>query len=264
MPGENLVIQGYDAVYQALPRAEAFRRLWSEKACGPDFPAHYDHISFVTLDELTTVAGWLEVSAGAVLVDLACGAGGPGLWVARQAGASLVGIDFSTVGLARARQRAERVGMAGSTTFVEGSFEATGLDAGTVDAAVSFDALQYAPDKAAAFREAARVLRPGGRLVFTAFEVVPERVGDLPVLGECPVADFAPLLQRAGFTVLHYEETSAWRERVLTTYRAVLDGQEPLSEELGLTAYLALATEMTLTLERDLYRRRVLAAATLA
>lgn len=264
MPEENLVTQGYDAVYRALPGAEAFRRLWSEKACGLDYPAEYDHISFLTLDELTTVSGWLEVRAGAVLVDLACGAGGPGLWLARQTGSSLVGVDFSTAGLAGARKRAEQVGMAGSATFVEGSFGAMGLAAGTADAAVSFDALQYARDKAAAFGEAARVLRPGGRLVFTAFEVVPERVSDLPILGEHPVADFVPLLDRAGFTVLHYEETSGWRERVRAAYRAVLDGQEPLSKELGLQAYLALATEMTLTLERDFYRRRVLAAAALA
>lgn len=125
MPEENLVTQGYDAVYQALPRAEAFRRLWSEKACGLDYPAGYDHISFVTLDELTTVSGWLEVRAEAVLVDLACGTGGPGLWLARQTGTRLVGVDFSTFGLAWARKRAEQVGLAGSTTFVEGSFEAT-------------------------------------------------------------------------------------------------------------------------------------------
>lgn len=261
MPEENLVSQGYDAVYEALPRAKAFRRLWSEKACGLNYPAEYDHISFVTLDELATVSEWLEIAAGAVLVDLACGAGGPGLWVARHTGATLVGVDFSTVGLARARQRAEQVGMAASTTFVQGSFEATGRGAGTADAAVSFDALQYAPDKAAAFREAARVVRRGGRFVFTAFEVVPERVADLPIFGEHPVADFAPLLERAGFTVFHYEETSGWRERVRATYQAVLDGQEPLSKELGLPAYLALATEMALTLERDIYRRRVLVAA---
>lgn len=78
------------------------------------------------------------------------------------------------------------------------------------------------------------------------------------------MTDFVPLLNSAGFTVLRYEETSGWRERVLATYRAVLDGQEPLSNELGLPAYLALATEMALTLERDFYRRRVLAVSVLA
>ena len=48
--------------------------------------------------------------------------------------------------------------------------------AAAADGAISVDALQYAPDKRARLKEAARILRPGGRLVFTAFEVEPQRV----------------------------------------------------------------------------------------
>ncbi len=261
MSEDNLVTDGYDAVYEALPRSETFRRIWTEHACGADYPPGYDHISFLTLSELNAVGGWLGLGEGATLVDLACGAGGPGLWLARQARASLVGVDLSTVGLTRARDGSERVGMADSATFVAGSFAATGLASRVADGAVSFDALQYAPDKATAFREAARVLRPGARLVFTAFEVEPERVADLPVLGDDPVPDFAPLLEDAGYVIVHYEETAGWRERVLGAFGAVLDAHEALSQELGLPAYSALAGEMTLTLDRDFYRRRVLVVA---
>ena len=38
--------------------------------------------------------GWLDMSPGSLLVDLACGRGGPGLWLARQIGAALVGVEL--------------------------------------------------------------------------------------------------------------------------------------------------------------------------
>jgi SAM-dependent methyltransferase len=151
--------------------------------------------------------------------------------------------------------------MAASSTFLQGSFASTGLNDDSVDAAVSIDALQYAPGKRAAFAEAARVLRPGGKLVFTAFEVEAERVRELFIHGDDPVADFGPLLERAGLAVEHYEETVGWRDRVFGTYHAVLAARDVLTEELGASTYSVVTGEMTLTLERDFYRRRVLVAA---
>jgi len=43
---------------------------------------------------------------GQVLLDLACGQGAPGLWLARQIGCDLVGIDFAEAGLRLARENA--------------------------------------------------------------------------------------------------------------------------------------------------------------
>jgi hypothetical protein len=54
------------------------------------------------------------------LVDLACGRGGPGLWLARAAGAALTGVDFSAVAVAQAAGRAALFGMAANTEFVVG------------------------------------------------------------------------------------------------------------------------------------------------
>ena len=126
---------------------------------------------------------------------------------------------------------------------------------------VSIDALQYAPDKSGALAEAKRLLAPGGRFVFTAFEVIPDRVAGLPVLGDDPVVDFRPLLEQAGFDVDHYEETPGWRARVTATYRSILGAEDVLVQELGIPVCTSLAWEMALTLERDFYRRRVLVAA---
>ncbi len=98
----EVVVDGYDTVYTAVAASPTFRRLWAQHAYGGDFPEEYAHISFLTLEELRAMAGQLGLDKHGVLVDLACGTGGPGLWVASQAGASLIGIEPSATGLTEA------------------------------------------------------------------------------------------------------------------------------------------------------------------
>lgn len=118
-----------------------------------------------------------------MLVDLACGAGGPGLWVAKQSGARLVGRDLSPVAADRATERAAAVGMVGRAEFGQGSFERTGIADQSADAAMTVDALQYAPDKMKAVAETARFLRRGGRFALAAFELNAGRVAGVSGLG---------------------------------------------------------------------------------
>ena len=195
-------------------------------------------------------------------MDLACGAGGPGLWIARQSGARLTGVGLSAVALLRATELADQVGLGPRVAFRRGSFEATGLAPAAADAAMSIDALQYAPSKARAFAEVARALRPGGRFAFVGFELEPERVPGLPVWGVDPMADYRPALVQASFTVARYEETPGWHERVMATFEAVVAGRAALEAELGAAAANALLFEASVTLEHRPYRRRVLAVAT--
>ena len=77
------VAQGYDAVYGAIPRSPTFRRLWREYSLGDDYPVGFEHISFLTLREMQWMQSALQLSPNDLLVDLACGMGGPGLWIAR-------------------------------------------------------------------------------------------------------------------------------------------------------------------------------------
>jgi SAM-dependent methyltransferase len=258
----DVVRDGYDAVYGALPRGETFSRIWRDEAYRGDFPVEFAHIGFLTTSEAQRMLGLLRVDGGSVLVDLACGAGGPGLWAARQSGASLIGIDPSPAGLAAARERASRVCLAGRSRFTEGTFERTGLPGQGADAVMSVDALQYAPDKQAAMAELFRILRPGGRLAFIAFEIDPASVQGLPVFGVDPVAHYVPLLEVAGFAIEVYEETPGWRDRVDAAFGAVAGAQEALAAEMGEQAAASVVAEATVTVQRKPYPRRVLAAAT--
>lgn len=257
----RVVLDGYDAVYDALPQGRTFNRIWRDKAYGGAFPAEFAHIGFLTVGEARRMLELLGVDSGDVLVDLACGTGGPGLWAAQHSGAQLIGIDPSPAALTAAGERARRAGLSDRSRFTAGTFERTGLAGQAADAVMSVDAFQYAPDKQAAMAEIARILRPGGRLVLIAFEVDPARVRGLPVLGVDPIEDYVPLLERAGLAVEVCEETSGWRPRVNGAFSAIIEASDALTAEMGGQAAAGVVAEAMLTVEVNPYTRRVLAVA---
>jgi len=67
--------------------AQYFGRLGLPPEIGPS--------NLVPLDGLHEIAAELAVPEGGLLVDIACGRGGPGMWVAKSAQARLIGVDFS-------------------------------------------------------------------------------------------------------------------------------------------------------------------------
>jgi SAM-dependent methyltransferase len=257
----QVVLDGYDSIYDALPRGEIFSRLWRTNAYGGEFPEEFAHIGFLKVAEAQRMRELLQLGTGDVFADLACGAGGPGLWMAKQSGAALIGADPPAAGLSAARARARAVGLADRSRFLQGSFEQTNLPDGAVDAAMSVDAFQYAPDKRAALAEFFRILRPGGRVAVIAFEVDPARVAGVPVIGVDPIPDYVPLIEAAGFYVEAYEETPRWRERVNAAFGAIVAASDTLTAEMGRRAASGAVAEAMLTVQLQPYPRRVLAVA---
>ena len=260
MPMSEVVAAGYDAVYAAWSSSARFHELWATNAVDGDIAVGFEHLNFARLVDLDGVRQALGLREGDRLVDLACGAGGPGVWIAQQAGAILLGVDISPVGTALAAARVVAHDRSGGG-FVVGSVDHLPIADRSARGAMSLDSLQYVPDKRAAFLEVARVLVDGGRFVFTAFEVDPARVRDVPVLGVDPVSDYSTPLRDAGLTVDVYEETPGWHERLVAAYSAVIAAETQLRPELGDPAMDALLMEMTLTLQIDPYPRRVFAVA---
>jgi ubiquinone/menaquinone biosynthesis C-methylase UbiE len=255
------VAAGYDAVYASWTSSPTFHELWARHAVDGDIADGFEHLNFASVSELERMRTALDLPGGGRIVDLACGAGGPGAWMARATRAVLVGIDLSSVGARLAAARARRHGLS-HAAFTVGSVDALPFaDAGAAGA-MSLDSLQYVPDKRTTFAEVARVLRRNGRFVFTAFEVDPERVRDVPVLGVHPVPDYSVVLRDVGFRVETYEETPNWNDRLVAAYSAVVDAAAILRGELGDDAMDSLLLEMTLTLEIQPYVRRVFVSAT--
>jgi SAM-dependent methyltransferase len=257
---DDLIASGYDAFYAAWGRSPTLRRIWREYVTGPDYPEEFAHISFLPLAQLRALADGLNLVADQLLVDLACGAGGPGLWIAQQSGARLAGRDLSAVAVDRATERAVALGMEHRAEFAQGTFEQTGIASNSADAVMTVDALQYAPDKTKAIVEAARILRPRGRLAFVAFELDEERIASLPVWAD-PVGDYRPLLTDAGFETLRYDQIPQWQEHVNAGFGAVVAERAALEAELGEAAAAATLLEASITLEVQPYCGHVLAVA---
>lgn len=203
------------------------RRVW--ELAEPDLPARIEPFSFVSADLLRYVVHALRLEPGQTLVDLGCGRGGPGLWMAREAGVSLVGVDFSPVAVDQAAGRAALFGLATRTRFVLGDLAETGLPPATADAAVSIDAFHFAADPAVAATEARRVLCPGGRLVLTNWQ--PKVRGD-PRLPNRARIDWPPLLRGAGFTDIEMKAKPEWHDTYTRVYQTALSLGDPGDDAL--------------------------------
>lgn len=173
---EEMTPDLFDAQFRAQYDSPLLRDLWA-RAWGEQYPSEVRPFSGCPWRLLGLMVAALRPAPGTTLVDLGCGLGGPGLWLARATGTRLTGVDWSPVAVEIARERADAWLPSGRAEFRTGTFADTGLPEASADTVVSVDALVLAPDPEAAFREVRRILRPGGRLLFTAAEPT-EGVGD--------------------------------------------------------------------------------------
>jgi ubiquinone/menaquinone biosynthesis C-methylase UbiE len=209
---------GFDEGFAAMAASPGIRRVW--ETVDPCLPPEIEPFSFVSVDLLGHVARALALSPGQILVDLGCGRGGPGLWLAKSQGASLIGVDFSAVAIQQATDRAALFGLVDTARFVVGDLAATGLPAATADAVVSIDALHLAADLAAAGREVLRILRPGHRLVLTSWQA--RTLGDARLPSRMRI-DWAAALRSVGFVEVGVESRPEWHELFTGVYRVALD-----------------------------------------
>lgn len=212
----------FNDVYRGQTQSPTFTKILQD-ALGDEYPAEVEPCGFLSKTDLRSLAQWLNVGPGKTFVDMGCGRGGGGLWVARETGASLVGVDISKTAIEDAQQRVGAFGLEGRAQFRVGEFAGSGLPSASYDGVMSVDALYLVADKTGSIAEMARVLRPGARFVFTTWDV------DAPLM----VRDHRPLLASAGFTVEHYAATPDWERRQRAVHEQVLAHQDALIREMG-------------------------------
>ena len=209
--------------------------------------------SLLTWQGIGEVADALRLQPDELLVDLACGRGGYGLELASRATARVLGVDFAPSALEAARAQAAERGV--DAEYRVGDLVATGLADGAADAVIVIDAIQFPDDPAAAYAEIARILRPGGRVVLTCWEVIGH--ADAAVPDRLQKVDLRAGLEGAGFVDVEVRERAEWRdaERAMWIEAAALDpGDDP--------ALISFHEEGVRVLEGFDRVRRVLASAT--
>lgn len=149
------------------------------------------------------------LQAGQTVLDLGSGAGFDAFLAARAVGPTghVIGVDMTPSMLAKARENAQKTGLT-NTEFRLGEIEHIPVADSSVDVILSNCVINLSPDKARVFAEAARVLKPGGRLAISdvvALQPVPPAMKDDIALyagcasGAATVAEVEQMLRAAGF-----------------------------------------------------------------
>ena len=151
------------------------------------------------------------------VLDVGCGVGGSSRYLAAVFGCDVIGVDLTPEYVSVARMLSERVGLAGRTTFQEGSALELPFDDESFDAVWTQHAQMNIPHKERFYAEIARVLRQGGKLAFHdvfAGDVAPAHfpvpwAGTLSLSALARPDDVRSLLESLSLEVLDWEDQSA-------------------------------------------------------
>jgi len=245
-----------------------FARQTVEEVRRETYGEDFGQSSWTTEDEYRRFFRILELRSTDHVLDVGCGSGGPALFLAREIGCRVTGVDANEAGiqagltLAREAKLQDKVhfqlaDIRVHLPFIDGSF----------DAIVSMDALCHFPARRAVFDEWRRVLRPGGRILVTDPVVMTglvskEELATRSSTGHfefCPVGVNERLLRDAGFELTLIEDVTGNEVEVSRRWHDArqkhsaelikLEGEETFA---GLQRFLA--TVHRLTDERRLSR----------
>jgi len=111
------------------------------------------------------LAAFAEIRDGETVLDLGCGLGGPARWIASRHRVAVTGLDFSPDLCRAGRLLTERCGLADRIRFVEGDATALPFRDRQFDLVWTQHVAANVADRPKFYREAFRVLKPGGRFV---------------------------------------------------------------------------------------------------
>lgn len=147
------------------------RILWSSRQ---DLAVHFGYVderhrshraSLLRMNEVLAEA--VSIGADDRVLDAGCGYGGSALWLAEHRGCDVTGITLVPFQASEGSQWASRRNLQSQVRLLLGDFGRTPFADGAFTVFWALESLVHAPDRAAVFSEAHRLLLPGGRLVLT-------------------------------------------------------------------------------------------------
>lgn len=187
-------------------------------------PVDLDRIPAAAIDSFAGVGYYFQLAglrSGEAVVDLGSGSGMDSFIASLKAGPTgrVVGVDMTDEQRGKAERLRDAAGI-GNVAFVKGYIEDVPLAAEQFDAVISNGVINLSADKAAVFREAARLLKPGGRLALA--DIVTERQLPAGVVenatlwaacigGAMQEDDYRRAIEAAGFAVRRVVDNTAYR-----------------------------------------------------
>jgi SAM-dependent methyltransferase len=180
---------------------------------------HVGQESFLRAGEIRRLGRRARIGPGVLVLDLCCGVGGPGRYLAAVLGCRYLGVDYSASAVEIARR------LAGDLPCRFEQLHVPPLPDDRFEVVLLLETMLAFPDKRALLGEVARVLVPGGRFAFTLEEGAPltPREGaampDADTVWLVELAELTALLAEVGLAVTWQQE---WTRSHLATATALL------------------------------------------
>jgi SAM-dependent methyltransferase len=220
MPGK---VDLYDSAYANF-QSDAYRAVRIE-TYGEDL----GQTSWVTTEESNEIPKLLDLKPDSYVLELGCGSGGYALHVVANTGCRLAGLDINAPGIRNATQLALARGLASLAHFEECDVsKKLPYDDRTFDAVFSNDVLCHIPGRRDVLREIFRVLKPGGRVLFSDALVLGgmvshEEIATRSSIGfyvYSPPGENERLLREAGFGEIEVTDTTGNAARIAERWRS--------------------------------------------
>lgn len=252
----------YDGAY-GYYEAELYRQVRIE-TYGEDL----GQTSWVTTEESNQIPKILDLAPHSSVFELGCGSGRYALQLAKNCGCRILGVDVNESGVRTARGLAEAAQVSAECHFeqCDASKRLPYADH-DFDAAFSNDVLCHLPSRVHILGELFRVLRPGGRLVFSDALVINGQISNAEVAIRSSIGNYVflpagrneQLIEQAGFRLLQADDTTAsasmiakrWHDARESRREALIDFEGETNFD-GLQRFLQCVH--TLTSERRLLR----------